>query len=458
MHTTPGLSVAQSLKDRTDYGKNPAKTGDGKYISAYECDPATVDAEFFLWKSKYKAATGREQKADKDVICYQLRQSFLPGEVTPEQANRIGYELAMRWTKGRHQFIVATHTDKAHIHNHIYYNSTSLDFTKKFRDFLGSGRALRKLSDTICLENGLSIVKHPKQKSKGKFQHYGQWAAGREKQPTYQDLLRAAIDTALAKSPSDFPAFLSLMELAGYEIKQRRGTISFRAPGQERFTRLRASTLGEGYDEKDIRAALSGTRTRHGQGRKVSLVVDIQTRLQGKGPGYERWAKVFNLKQMAAALAYLQENGLLEYAQLEQRAAAAAEHFHKLSDEIKGTEAAIRTNRELLAATVQYAKTRPVFEQYKASRYSRRFLAEHEAEIGLYRAACADFQRILGGAKLPKATALKEEGRKLAEQKKRLYAEYRKAREDMQAVTTAKANIDYLLGYSGQDKKKEQER
>ena len=248
------------------------------------------------------------------------------------------------------------------------------------------------------------------------------------------------------------------MEQAGYEVKQRRGTISFRAPGQERFTRLRASTLGEGYDEKDIRAALSGTRTRHGQGRKVSLVVDIQTRLQGKGPGYERWAKVFNLKQMAAALAYLQENGLLEYAQLEQRAAAAAEHFHKLSDEIKGTEAAIRTNRELLAATVQYAKTRPVFEQYKASRYIRRFLAEHEAEIGLYRAACADFQRILGGAKLPKATALKEEGRKLAEQKKRLYAEYRKAREDMQAVTTAKANIDYLLGYSGQDKKKEQER
>ena len=124
--TTPGLSVAQSIKDCTDYGKNPVKTEDGKYISSYQCDPATVDAEFLLWKSKYKATTGREQTIDKDVLCYQIRQSFLPGEITPEEANRIGYELAMRWTKGKHQFIVTTHTDTAHVHNHIYYNSTSL--------------------------------------------------------------------------------------------------------------------------------------------------------------------------------------------------------------------------------------------------------------------------------------------------------------------------------------------
>ena len=161
------------MLDICNYGKNPIKTEDGKYISSYKCDPATVDAEFLLWKSKYKATTGREQKADKDVLCYQIRQSFFPGEITPEEANRIGYELAMRWTKGKHQFIVTTHTDKAHIHNHIYYNSTSLDFSRKYRDFLGSGRALRKLSDTICLENGLSIVKHPKLKSQGKYKHYG---------------------------------------------------------------------------------------------------------------------------------------------------------------------------------------------------------------------------------------------------------------------------------------------
>ena len=458
-HANEGESIAEAIRDCLDYGKNPEKTEDGKYISSYECDPATVAAEFLLAKASYKAMTGREQKKGSDVLCYQIRQSFYPGEITPEEANRISYELAMRWTKGRHAFIVTTHTDKQHIHSHIYYNSTTLDCTRKFRNFWGSSFALRRLSDRLCLENGLSIVENPKPRSKGKFRNYGEWQAGQKKPLTYQDRLRAAIDTALAKKPADFPAFLSLMEQAGYEVKQRRGAISFRAPGQERFTRLRSDTLGEGYSEADIRAALSGSRQRPGQPRqKISLAIDIQSRLQGKGPGYERWAKVFNLKQMAAALAYLQDNGLTDYEQLEQKATAATERFHKLSDQIKSTEAALHTNMELKAATVQYAKTRPVFEKYKASKYSKKFLAEHEADIELYRAACADFKAILGGAKLPKMDTLKEEGRKLSEQKKKLYAEYRKAKADMQEVTTIKANIDYLLGYSEPGRKKEQER
>lgn len=458
-HANEGESIAEAIRDCLDYGKNPEKTEDGKYISSYECDPATVTAEFLLAKASYKAMTGREQKKDSDVLCYQIRQSFYPGEITPEEANRISYELAMRWTKGRHAFIVTTHTDKQHIHSHIYYNSTTLDCTRKFRNFWGSSFALRRLSDRLCLENGLSIVENPKPRSKGKFRNYGEWQAGQKKPLTYQDRLRAAIDTALAKKPADFPAFLSLMEQAGYEVKQRRGAISFRAPGQERFTRLRSDTLGEGYSETDIRAALSGSRQRPGQPRqKINLAIDIQSRLQGKGPGYERWAKVFNLKQMAAALAYLQDNGLTDYEQLEQKATAATEHFHKLSDQIKSTEAALHTNMELKAATVQYAKTRPVFEKYKASKYSKKFLAEHEADIELYRAACADFKAILGGAKLPKMDTLKEEGRKLSEQKKKLYAEYRKTKADMQEVTTIKANIDYLLGYSEPGRKKEQER
>ena len=458
-HANEGESIAEAIRDCLDYGKNPEKTEDGKYISSYECDPATVAAEFLLAKASYKAMTGREQKQGEDVLCYQIRQSFYPGEITPEEATRVSYDLAMRWTKGRHAFIVTTHTDKQHIHSHIYYNSTTLDYTRKFRNFWGSSFALRRLSDRLCLENGLSIVENPKPRSKGKFRNYGEWQAGQKKPLTYQDRLRAAIDTALAKKPADFPAFLSLMEQAGYEVKQRRGAISFRAPGQERFTRLRSDTLGEGYSETDIRAALSGSRQRPGQPRqKINLAIDIQSRLQGKGPSYERWAKVFNLKQMAAALAYLQDNGLTDYEQLEQKATAATEHFHKLSDQIKSTEAALHTNMELKAATVQYAKTRPVFEKYKASKYSKKFLAEHEADIELYRAACADFKAILGGAKLPKMDTLKEEGRKLSEQKKKLYAEYRKTKADMQEVTTIKANIDYLLGYSEPGRKKEQER
>ena len=150
-------------------------------ISSYGCDHMTADAEFLLSKAKYKAATGREQRRDADVLCYQIRQSFKPGEITPEEANRIGYEMAMRWTKGKYAFFVATHTDKAHIHNHIYYNSTSLDCTRKFRDFIGSGRAVRRLSDRICLENDLSVITNPKLHSKGRFLHYGAWL-GAERQ------------------------------------------------------------------------------------------------------------------------------------------------------------------------------------------------------------------------------------------------------------------------------------
>ena len=171
----------------------------------------------------------------------------------------------MRWTKGRHAFIVTTHTDKRHIHCHIYYNSTTLDCTRKFRNFWGSSFALRRLSDRLCLENGLSIVENPKPRSKGKYRNYGEWQKERKGPLSYQDRLRLAIDTALAERPADLDEFLSLMKRAGYEVKKvRGGGISFRlaGQGQERFTRLRASTLGDGYDLKDILAAIEGKEKR----------------------------------------------------------------------------------------------------------------------------------------------------------------------------------------------------
>lgn len=460
-HAGEGETIAAAIRDCLDYGKNPEKT-EGKYISAYECDPVTVAEEFLLAKASYKAATGREQKKETDVLCYQIRMAFYPGEITPKEANRIGYELAMRWTKGRHAFLVTTHTDKKHIHCHIYYNSTSLDCSRKFRNFWGSSFALRRLSDRLCLENSLSIVENPKPRSKSKYKHYGEWQKERKRPLNFQERLCLAIDSALAKRPSSLEEFLDLMKQAGYEVKKDRGGgLSFRLPGggQDRFTRLRASTLGEGYDLKDIMAAIEGGTGRRGPERKISLAVDIQAKLaEGKGPGYERWAKVFNLKQMAAALAYLQDNGLTEYSQLEKKAEEASDRFHALSGQIKQTETALKANAELKAATVQYAKTRPVFDKYKASKYSRKFLAEHEADIELYRAAQADMRRLLGGAKLPKMEAQKEEGRKLVAKKKRLYGEYQKARRDMQEVLTIKANIDCLLGYSEPAKKKEMER
>ena len=362
-------------------------------------------------------------------------------------------------------FFVATHTDKAHIHNHIYYNSTSLDCTRKFRDFIGSGRAVRRLSDRICLENDLSVTTNPKLHSKGRFLHYGAWL-GTERQPPYKEQLRLAINEALAKRPADFDAFLRLMEASGFTVKHGRGgTISFLVPGQERATRLRASTLGDGYDPEDIKAVIAGERPipEHpvlvpAAPRRVNLIVDIQERLRsGKGAAYARWAKVYNLKQMAA-LQFMQEQNITEYDQLSAKAEDSVSRFHALTEQLRRTEADLSHTSELMGAVVQYAKTRPVFDGYKAAKYSRKYLAEHEAELADYRAAKATMGELLGGEKLPKMAELKEKRRQLAAQKKALYTEYRSAQEEMRQAVAVKANIDHLLGVTDSQRKKEQER
>ena len=464
-HISKGETIAQSMKDRFDYGQNPEKTQDGELISAYECDHRTADAEFLLAKAKYKAITGREQKRDADVLCYQIRQAFKPGEITPEEANRVGYETAMRWTKGKHAFFVTTHTDRRHIHNHIYYNSTSLDCTRKFRDFFRSAAALRKLSDRVCLEHDLSVIQNPKLHSKGRFLHYGQWIG--ERPPSAKQRVRLAIVEALGKQPVDFAAFLRLMEESGFSVKRGRGgVISFLAPGQEKPTRLRSSTLGPGFDPEDIRAVIAGERPipelpKEGPApaRRVNLIIDIQERLaQGKGPAYARWAKVYNLKQMAAALLYLREHGLTDYAALEATTEAAVDRFHTLAGELRDTEAALSHTSQLMGAVVQYAKTRPVFDGYKAARYSKKYLAQHEAELSDYRAAKAAMSELLDGAKLPKMDALKKRRRELSEKKKALYAEYRKAQADMREAVAVKGNIDFLRCYPEGREDKAQER
>ena len=465
-HISRGETIAQSLKDRFDYGQNPEKTGGGELISAYECDPQTADAEFLLAKARYKAITGREQRWDADVLCYQIRQSFKPGEITAEEANRVGYETAMRWTKGKHAFFVATHTDRSHIHNHIYYNSTTLDCTRKYRDFWRSASALRRLSDRVCLENDLSVITDPRLHSKGRFLHYGQWL-GPERPPSAKVRLKAAIGEVLAKRPADFADFLRLMEEAGYAVRRGRGgAISFLVPGQEKPTRLRAATLGDGYDPENIRAVIAGERPApvwEGAAapapRRVGLIIDIEAKLrEGKGAGYERWAKVYNIKQMAAALQYLREQQLTDYAELAAKTDGAVDHFHRLSDELRATETELAHTSELMGAVVRYAKTRPVFDGYKAAKYSRKYLAEHEAELADYRAAKATMGELLGGEKLPKMAKLKEKRRALAARKKELYAEYRKAQQEMRRAAAVKTNIDRLLGLTNGQKNKEQER
>ena len=433
-------------------------------MSSYLCDPETAHAEFMLVKGQYQAETGRT--AEQGALCYQIRQAFPQGEVTPKEANRIGYETAMRWTKGKYQFFVCTHTDKGHIHNHIYYNSTAYDRSRKFRNFIGSSFALRRLSDRVCLEHALSVVERPKLHSKGRFLHYGQWQ-GEVRPPSQKEQIRCAIDTALSKRPADFADFLRRMEAVGFQVVHGRGgVISFRAPGHDRAARLRASTLGAGYGREDIQAVIDGkapTRTATARKapapRRVNLLIDIQERMrQGKGPAYERWAKVYNLKQMAAALQYLKEHQLFEYDDLAAKTDAATEQFHTLAGVIQQTEAELSRVSDLMAAVVQYAKTRPAFDGYKAAKYSRKYLAEHEAELADYRAAKATMAELLGGEKLPKMDVLKEKRRQLAARKKALYLEYRKAQQDMRELVAVKGSVDHLRGLTDNQRNKEQAR
>ena len=245
MHVNKGKSIGQCLKDRTDYAKNGEKTQNGQYVSAYACDPETVDQEFLLSKKEYLRITGRQIPGD--IIAYQIRQSFKPGEVSAEEANRIGYETAMRFTHGEHAFIVATHTDRAHIHNHIIFNSTNLSCDRKFKDSWFIALALQKLSDQICLEHCLSVIKPRKPGERDNTSPYHR--------VSFRHMLKENIDAILVSKPESFETFLEVLRDKGYEIKSGKN-LAVRGNGQNRFIRFRS--LGRGYTEEDIRKRITG--------------------------------------------------------------------------------------------------------------------------------------------------------------------------------------------------------
>ncbi len=407
-----------------------------------------------LSKREYIAKTGRIRGKD-DVIAYHLRQSFVPGEITPQEANRLGQELAKRFTHGDHAFIVATHTDKKHIHNHIVFHSVNLDCDRKFKNFWDSSKALRRLNDTICIENGYSIVEQPKAHGKS----YNKWL-GERKKPSNRDVLRAMIDEALAKKPASLDDLLYLIQSTGCEVKCGK-QISLRGPQQKRFCRL--DTLGNGYDKTALNAVLFGERQHQpsvkasaAPAAKVDLLVDIQAMLRaGKGPGYECWAKVFNLKQMAQTLNYLSEMRLTDYGELTARVQAATSQHSKLDAKIKASEKRLSEIAVLKAHIINYIKTREIYAGYRQSGYSQRYLAEHEMEILLYKAAKKAFNE-LNVKKLPTVKKLQAEYAEILTEKKKDYAEYRKLRSEMRQLLTAKANVDRLLGYDEKQKEVEQ--
>lgn len=457
LHSGKGRSVSTAIADIIDYVKNPEKTAHGKLIYGYECDTRTADAEFALSKRQYFNLTGRRFGAD-DVIAYHLRQSFKPGEISPEEANRLGRELAMSLTKGKNAFVVCTHIDRRHIHNHVIINSTSLDCTHKFRNFWGSAWAVRKINDKLCLENGLSIVEDPKPNHR----HYGDWS-GYQKKLSYQERLRQKIDAALEEKPKDFSEFLNKLQASGVIVNTSGKHLKLKLPDQEKNTRC--DTLKGDYTEQAIRERIAGVRTSLPRSAtasfspKVGLLIDIDMAMRnGKGAAYERWAKVFNIKQLSRAVVYLKEHGDMNYAALQEKNETITSRFNDLSTQIKDLESQMKINGELQKHIVNYAKTRAVYEAYRKAGYSKKFRAEHEADIIIHQAAKKHFDS-LGITKLPSVKSLRDEYSVLLEQKRKVYSDYKQVRQEMKELHNVKANVEYLLDINTRhDNEREQEK
>ena len=446
-----GKSIRQYLADRIDYGKNPEKTDGGRLVSTYQCSPETAAEEFTISKKLYANLTGRSQPKERDVLSYFLLQSFRPGEITPEQAHQMGYQLALEFTGGNHAFVVSTHIDREHIHTHIEFNSTNLECTGKFRNVKNSYLLLQKISDRLCQEHGLSVIAAPK----GKGAHYDQWKE-EKKGTSYKANLRQTIDHVILESRS-FEEFLSKMRNEGYEVNTH-GLLKFRATGQERFTRSR--TLGTEYSEESLREKIYGKiKVPVPDRKKVNLLIDIQSKLAaGKGKGYEYWAKVFNLKEAARTLNFLTEAGISDYAQLEQREAEVSAHFQEISGKMKRLEGRMAEVADLKYHIIRYIKTRETYRKYRQAKDKAAFYLEHAEEIAQHEAAKKAFDAF-HGEKLPTVSELQSEYRKLLNEKQGLGEEFAKLKKEMQNYRDAKKNVDQILQVEkGEKKEKEKEK
>ena len=447
----------QSMTERHDYDQKAEKTNDGELVSSYMCSPETAAEEFEISKKLYFQLTGRSQPIGRDVIMYRIIQSFKPGEISPEDANRIGYELAMKYTKGQHQFVVATHVDKAHIHTHIEINSTNLNCNGKLRDVKQSALVLRRLNDELCRAHGLSVIENPKPSAKKQKE----MAAAKDGTPSHKEQLRQTIDRLLSDCQG-YDDFLTRMRAEGYEIKEGK-MLSFRAPGWDRFTR--SSKLGSNYTKEALRERSTTRRGRTAEakkpllrnGRKVNMLIDIQAKMAaGKGAGYERWAKIFNLKEAAKTLNFLVENGLTDYDELVARAEQAGDRFDDVSRRIKQLEARMAEVAQLKTHIINYSKTREVYAAYKKSRHKKEFLAEHGDEIAQHEAAKRAFDA-LGGKPIPKVAQLSQEYAALLAEKQEQYAEYKALRQDMIDYRTMKQNVDKILGLEPEEQAQNRE-
>ena len=433
MAVTKIKPVKSTLSKALDYIENPDKTDGKMLISSFGCSYETADIEFGYTLS---------QALDKgNNLAFHLIQSFAPGEVDYEKAHEIGKQLADAVTKGQHEYVVTTHIDKGHIHNHIIFCAVNFVDHHKYNSNKRSYYGIRNMSDKLCRENGLSVVV-PGKGSKGKS--YAEYQA--EKTGTsWKGKLKIAVD-ALIPQVSSFEELLQRLQAAGYEIKPGK-YVSCRAPGQERFTRLK--TLGADYTEEAIRERIAGRRAKAakapGEQRGVSLLIDIENSIKAaQSKGYEQWAKIHNLKQAAKTMNFLTEHKIEQYADLVSRIEEMAAESGQAADALKNAEKRLADMAVLIKNVTTYQKTKPVYDAYRKARNREKYRAGQEQAIILHEAAARSL-KASGIAKLPNLAALQSEYEALQAQKEALYADYGKLKKKVREYDIIKQNIDSIL-------------
>lgn len=435
MAVTKTHPIKSTLKVALDYITDPQKT-DGKLLaSSFGCGLETADIEF---------AWTRDAAGDRGThLGRHLIQCFAIGETTPEEAHKIGMELAQAVLGGKYEFVLTTHIDKGHLHNHLIFNAVSFVDHRKYHSNKQSYHFIRRTSDRICKEHGLSVITPGQDKGKS----YAEYTA--EKQGTsYKAKLKIAVDT-LIPQVTDFEELLRRLQEMGYEIKRGK-YISCRAAGQERFTRLK--TLGASYTEEAVQNRINGVAISRAkplrEDRKIRLAIDLENNIKAQqSAGYERWANLFNLKQAAKALNFLTEHQIEYYSDLEDKIADLTAAFAETQGAVKEVEQRMSDLSLLIKHTTTYKQLKPLYDAYKKSSDKEKYLRGHESEILLFEAA-AKALKGMQIKKLPELAALRKEYDSLNDRKTLLYEQYRKAKKQMEEYGVVKKNIDSILSPS----------
>ena len=422
------------------YILNPEKTDEKLLVSSYGCASETAAREF-EWTRKIAEQKGMNPVR---IIARHVIQSFEIGEVTPELAHEIGKQFADEILGGKYEYVLTTHIDKDHVHNHLIFNAVDFMDYHAYKSYKRIYYDMREVSDRLCKENGLSVIPPSQNKGMG-YKEYTEAKRG----TSWKQKLKQTIDR-LVITAKDYDDFLRLMQEAGYEIKTGK-YISFRAEGQERFTR--SKTIGENYTEERIKERIAGRTPRRSQRQAtpkgISLIGDIQARIRLiDSKGYEHKAKLTILKEAARTLNYLTENNLLQYADLEKKVEDVHSSYDRTGKELKGVEARLREVQPLIKNISNYQRLKPVYDAFQKAKDKPGFKAKHEAELVIFEAARSTLLAMQGDEKLPSLKTLQAEQQRLLEEQQRLYDERAKLKKEVKQIETIKSNVDTFLAPS----------